>query len=124
MRDRAGLEGLGTLRVTVEVIDSVERSFGIRWALMPADARRRFECARIFLVALGDEAQRAYLDIVDGQPSTSVRLPDTLAAGEYAIEVDAYGSASWGDGRLEARGRSDSFTVAGESSASSGPVRR
>lgn len=107
MRYQAGLERLGALRVAVEFTDLGTLEIG--WVLVPADARRRFEYARIFLV--GDEPQRMYLDIVDGHPETSVRLPEALPDGEYAIEVDAYGSASWGDGRLEARGRSVAFTI-------------
>ncbi|WP_194814806.1 hypothetical protein [Nocardia sp. XZ_19_385] len=101
----------GQLRVTVEFTSTTTRSPTITWS--PADAiaaRSRFEYARIFLVAPGDP-QRTYLDIVDGKPSATVRLPDTVPPGEYVIEVDAYGSASWGDGRLEARGRSAPFPI-------------
>ncbi|MEV0296038.1 hypothetical protein [Nocardia sp. NPDC050710] len=125
MRDKAGLEGEAALRVTVEFADASCRSLDIGWSsAAPSAPHKKFEYARIFLVALGDEPRRMYLDIVDGRPRTSMRLPEALAVGEYAIEVDAYGSASWGDGRLEARGRSASFTVGvsvpGESSGGSG----
>ncbi|MGW0246898.1 hypothetical protein ACWDYH_09690 [Nocardia goodfellowii] len=109
MRDQSELAG--RLRVTIEAADPAHRSLLVRWT--PADAetaRSRFEYARLFVAAVGDP-QRAYLDIVDGKPSAAVRLPDTLAVGAYVIEVDAYGSASWGDGRLEARGRSDPFPI-------------
>jgi hypothetical protein len=109
VRYRAGLEGVTTLRVTVEFIDT--RSLGIRWSPVASGAHKKLEYARIFLVPPGSKSQRVYLAIVDGRPSTSVRLPEALADGEYAIEVDAYGSASWGDGRLDARGRSDSFVI-------------
>ncbi|MFC9997263.1 hypothetical protein [Nocardia sp. NPDC127526] len=108
MRHQAGLEQAATLRVAVEFTDS--RSLGITWS-PEAGTHKKFEYARIFLVALGDAAHRTYLDIVERHPWTSMRLPAALTAGDYAIEVDAYGSASWGDGRLEARGRSDSFHI-------------
>ncbi|MEV6338450.1 hypothetical protein AB0M12_27450 [Nocardia vinacea] len=112
MRYRAGLEGEATLRVAVEFTDTARRSLGITWSAANASAaRKKFEYARIFLVAFGGDPQRMYLDLVDRRPSATVQLPDDLADGEYAIEVDAYGSASWGDGRLDARGRSVSFTI-------------
>ncbi|MEV5839691.1 hypothetical protein [Nocardia sp. NPDC052112] len=112
MRNRAGLEGAATLRVAIEFADSARRSLGITWSAANASAaRKKFEYARIFLVALGGEPQRVYLDLVDRRPSASVQLPAELADGEYAIEVDAYGSASWGDGTLDARGRSVAFTI-------------
>ncbi|WP_063041434.1 hypothetical protein [Nocardia pseudovaccinii] len=112
MRYRSGLEGEATLRVAVEFTDTARRSLGITWSAANASAaRKKFEYARIFLVVLGGDPQRMYLDLVDRRPSASVRLPVDLADGEYAIEVDAYGSASWGDGRLDARGRSVSFTI-------------
>ena len=99
--------GEATLRVAVEFTDTARRSLDITWSA----ARKKFEYARIFLVPLGRDPQRIYLDLVDRRSSASVRLPTESADGEYAIEVDAYGSASWGDGRLEARGRSASFTI-------------
>ncbi|WP_067541132.1 hypothetical protein [Nocardia crassostreae] len=108
MRHQAGLEQAATLRVAVEFTDS--RSLGITWAPETA-AHKKFEYARIFLVALHEEPHRTYLDIVERHPWTSIQLPGTLAEGDYAIEVDAYGSASWGDGRLEARGRSGTFRI-------------
>ncbi|MVU81445.1 hypothetical protein GPX89_29915 [Nocardia sp. ET3-3] len=94
------------LRVTVEFDDAAHRSLRVGWT---PDAYRRFESARIFLV---DGADRTYLRLVDWQDRTSIQLPEALPAGSYAIDVDAYGSASWGDGHLDARGRSDCFTVA------------
>ncbi|QLY33166.1 hypothetical protein [Nocardia huaxiensis] len=112
MKDRTGLEDQVPLRVTVEFTDAVNRSLGVRWSpATEAGARKKFEYARIFLVELSDRPHRTYLDIVEHHPWTSVQLPPALAAGEYAIEIDAYGSASWGDGRLDAHGRSPSFTV-------------
>ncbi|MEU8899534.1 hypothetical protein [Nocardia sp. NPDC048505] len=108
MKHRAGLTG--HLRVTVEFHDAARRSLTVRWS--PDDeiaAGRRLEYARLFVVTRHE--LRMYLDIVDGTPWARVRLPDPLAVGEYSIEVDAYGSASWGDGRLAARGRSGSFPV-------------
>ncbi|WP_433601775.1 hypothetical protein ACQPXH_08740 [Nocardia sp. CA-135953] len=121
MRYRAGLEGEVTLRVAVEFIDAPCRSFGITWsAADAAAARKKFEYARIFLVALGGDPQRMYLALVDRRPWASVQLPADLADGEYAIEVDAYGSASWGDGRLDARGRSVSFMIGPDASGQQG----
>ncbi|MBL1074684.1 hypothetical protein JK358_09770 [Nocardia sp. 2] len=112
MRFHTELDGQVPLRVTVEFTDPVDRALGIRWSpATESAARRRFEYARVFLVALSEQPHRTYLDIVDGHPWTSLRLPAALAAGEYAIEIDAYGSASWGDGRLDAHGRSPSFTL-------------
>ncbi|WP_433199100.1 hypothetical protein ACQP1G_05845 [Nocardia sp. CA-107356] len=111
MRYRAGLEGEMTLRVGIEFTDAGCRSLGISWSPAAAGAHKKLEYARIFLVVLGTEPRRVYLAIVDRWPSTVVRLPESLADGACAIEVDAYGSASWGDGRLDARGRSASFTV-------------
>ncbi|MFI6869019.1 hypothetical protein [Nocardia sp. NPDC050406] len=110
MRHQVGLEALETLRVTIGSPDPATRSLDIQWSLAgPSAIRLRFEYARLFLITPGGE--RVYLDIVDGPPTASVRLPATAPDGEYALEVDAYGSASWGDGRLEARGRSASFTL-------------
>ncbi|MBF6177604.1 hypothetical protein [Nocardia otitidiscaviarum] len=104
MRERA----VAALRVTVAVTgrDTAE----ITWS--PAgDVRVKFEYARIFLVPLGTDATRRYLELVDGRRAAAVlRLP-ALPDGDYAIEVDAYGSASWGDGRLDGRGRSAAFTL-------------
>lgn len=111
MRYRAGLEGAATLRVTIEFGDVGGRSLGIEWSPVGAGAHKKLEYARIFLVPLGSEGRRGYMGIVDGRAWTSVRLPEALADGEYAIEVDAYGSASWGDGRLDAHGRSATFVV-------------
>ncbi|MEV6275647.1 hypothetical protein [Nocardia sp. NPDC051832] len=115
MRHQAELAG--RLRVTVEFTGDAGRSPTVSWS--PDDAvaaRSRFEYARIFVLALG-ASQRTYLDIVDGKSTATVRLPETRTAGQYVIEVDAYGSASWGDGRLEARGRSASFPIGGTESA-------
>ncbi|WP_330255805.1 hypothetical protein OG874_15270 [Nocardia sp. NBC_00565] len=108
VRDR--VEGVATLRVDVEFSDTLRRSLGVGWSFASA-APTELACARIFLVPLGGDPRRIYLDIVDRRSAMSVRLPEGLADGEYAIEVDAYGSASWGDGRLDARGRSASFTI-------------
>ncbi|MCU1642028.1 MAG: hypothetical protein JWN03_2303 [Nocardia sp.] len=102
-------EGERSLRVTLEFSDTAHRSLDVQWSA--ATACKKLEYARIFLVVLGDDPQRVYLNLVDTRPWASVRLPEALAEGEYAIEIDAYGSASWGDGRLDARGRSASFTV-------------
>ncbi|WP_433682695.1 hypothetical protein [Nocardia sp. CA-119907] len=110
MRYRAGPEGAATLRVAIEFSDAGCRSLDIEWSPLASGAHKKLEYARIFLVPLGSEG-RVYLGIVDGRASTSVRLPEGLAEGEYAIEVDGYGSASWGDGRLDARGRSATFVV-------------
>ncbi|MRH88177.1 hypothetical protein GFY24_12105 [Nocardia sp. SYP-A9097] len=111
MSYRAGLEGEARLRVTVEFGETTGE-LGISWAPASASAAHmNLEYARIFLVALGSGADRSYVELVDGHPRASVRLPETLSAGEYAIEVDGYGSASWGDGRLDARGRSAPFTI-------------
>ncbi|MFI6777495.1 hypothetical protein [Nocardia sp. NPDC050412] len=110
MRYQAGLAG--TLRVTVEFTDTARRLLDITWSAANASAaRKKFEYARIFLVTLCGDPERMYLDLVDRRPSASVQLPAELAEGAYAIEVDAYGSASWGDGRLDARGRSASFMI-------------
>ncbi|WP_433711166.1 hypothetical protein ACQP2U_33645 [Nocardia sp. CA-084685] len=110
MRYQAGVDA--TLRVTVDFTDTARRTLDISWSAANASAaRKKFEYARIFLVALDNDPQRMYLDLVDRRPSASVPLPAELTDGEYAIEVDAYGSASWGDGRLDARGRSASFTI-------------
>ncbi|MFC9894400.1 hypothetical protein ACFVMC_11955 [Nocardia sp. NPDC127579] len=102
-------EPASALRVTVEF--RADTSLTVRWA---ADATDRLEYARIFVVAPG-EPERMYLDTIDKNPYATLRLPDSLTAGQYAVEVDAYGSASWGDGRLEARGRSETFPI-GDSS--------
>jgi hypothetical protein len=99
--------GLAILQVDVEV-DS--RTVSVSWTATPPGSHKPYEYARIFLVALAGEV-RTYIDIVDGRHATALKLPETLADGEYAVEVDAYGSASWGDGRLEARGRSAAFTL-------------
>ncbi|WP_327141517.1 hypothetical protein [Nocardia sp. NBC_01327] len=109
---RAELEGTAALRVAIE-FTAAARSLAVSWAPDTASGARckKLEYARIFLVALGTEPQRTYLDIVDRHPATLLHLPEALPAGEYAIEIDAYGSASWGDGRLDARGRSASFAV-------------
>ncbi|MGW5571328.1 hypothetical protein ACWEVD_09010 [Nocardia thailandica] len=96
------------LEVTVEATPGT-RSVGVAWS--PEVARTRVEYARLFLVPLGTDLPRTYLELVDHRPDASVRLPETLAAGRYAIEVDAYGSSSWGDGRLEGRGRSAPFLL-------------
>ncbi|WP_433759451.1 hypothetical protein [Nocardia sp. CA-135398] len=113
MRYQTGLRGEAILRVAIEFTDTARRLLDITWSAANASAaRKKFEYARIFLVPLGGDPQRIYLDLVDRRPSASVQLPAELADGEYAIEVDAYGSASWGDGRLDARGRSASFTIA------------
>ncbi|WP_330178838.1 hypothetical protein OHB26_20180 [Nocardia sp. NBC_01503] len=115
---QAGLEGEARLRVTVE-FGEAPGELGVNWSPESATAAHmKLEYARIFLVALRAEAERTYVELVDGHPWASVRLPEALAAGEYAIEVDGYGGASWGDGRLDARGRSASFTVT--ASAASG----
>ncbi|WP_306359747.1 hypothetical protein [Nocardia sp. CC227C] len=113
MRERA----VATLRVTVAVTGGgmVE----VTWS--PAgDARVKFEYARIFLVPLDpapsdpvtpySAGPRRYLELVDGRSAAVLRLP-ALPDGDYAVEVDAYGSASWGDGRLDGRGRSAAFTL-------------
>ncbi|WP_157556842.1 hypothetical protein [Nocardia acidivorans] len=111
MSYQAGLEGEARLRVTVEFGETAGR-LGVGWAPESATAAHmKLEYARIFLVALGSGMERTYVELVDGHPWASVRLPETLAAGEYAIEVDGYAGASWGDGRLDARGRSAAFTV-------------
>ncbi|MEV0245776.1 hypothetical protein AB0H76_04195 [Nocardia sp. NPDC050712] len=107
MKHPSGLPG--RLHVTVEFTDATPPALTIAWA--PADAtaaRSRFEYARLFMIT-PHAADRRYLDIVDGKPTTTLHLPHPLTPGDYAIEVDAYGSASWGDGRLEARGRSTPF---------------
>ncbi|MEV6069101.1 hypothetical protein AB0L82_21340 [Nocardia sp. NPDC052001] len=109
---QAGLEGQARLRVTVE-FEADTREVGIGWSPASATAAHMtLEYARIFLVPLAIGAERTYLELVDGHPWATVRLPGTLPAGEYAIEVDGYGGASWGDGRLDARGRSLAFTIA------------
>ncbi|MFE3054197.1 hypothetical protein [Nocardia sp. NPDC059239] len=117
MKDRAGLGERSALRVTVDFTDAAHRSLGVGWSV-DAAAYRRFESARIFLVALGSRPCRTYLGLVDGQDRTSIQLPEALPAGAYAIDIDAYGSASWGDGRLDARGRSPVFTVEPEAAES------
>ncbi|MGW4120634.1 hypothetical protein [Nocardia sp. NPDC004711] len=119
MKDRAGFGEHSALRVTVDFADAAHRSLGVGWSV-DAAADRRFESARIFLVALGSRPCRTYLGLVDGQDRTSIRLPEALPAGAYAIDIDAYGSASWGDGRLDARGRSPVFTVDPEAAESAG----
>ncbi|MBY8856555.1 hypothetical protein K7711_08715 [Nocardia sp. CA2R105] len=106
MRDRVGRRE--TLRVVVDAADP--DVLDVRWApASESPSRKTFEYARVFLVGPGDT--RRYLDIVDRHASASVRLPAELIAGEYAIEIDAYAGASWGDGRLDARGRSATFTI-------------
>ncbi|MGV9662952.1 hypothetical protein ACWDUL_36620 [Nocardia niigatensis] len=119
MKDRAGLEERSVLRVTVDFADSAHRSLGVGWSV-DAAARRRFESARIFLVAFGSRPGRTYLGLVDRRDRTSIQLPEELPAGAYAVDIDAYGSASWGDGRLDARGRSPVFTVEPERAESAG----
>lgn len=99
------------LRVTVEFADGAHRSLRVCWS-SDTDSPR-FESARVFLIAVESPSPRTYLSLVDRLDRTSVQLPDDLPAGTYAIEVDAYGSASWGDGRLDARGRSPEFTLDG-----------
>ncbi|MEV6770059.1 hypothetical protein AB0N05_15685 [Nocardia sp. NPDC051030] len=112
VRHQAGLEEVAVLRVSIEFTDSEYRSVDISWSLSPeAAAHKRLECARVFLIALDGTPARTYLDIVDTHPRASVRLPGGLSPGEYAVEIDAYGSSSWGDGRLDAHGRSPSFTL-------------
>lgn len=112
MSHQADPEGEATLLVAIEFTDSAHRSMGISWSPgTAAAAHKKLECARIFVAPLGTQARRMYLDIVDGHPWAEVHLPATLPAGEYAIEVDGYGSSSWGDGRLEAHGRSAPFTI-------------
>lgn len=107
MRHEARGVGLAPL----EVVGSVQaRTLSVSWSATPPGSHKPYEYARIFLVALDTQA-RTYIDIVDGRHSTSLSLPEALPAGEYAIEVDAYGSASWGDGRLDGRGRSAPFTL-------------
>ncbi|WP_460717940.1 hypothetical protein [Nocardia heshunensis] len=98
------------LRVTVDFTDPGRRCLGVGWSVDSA-RDRVFESARIFLVALDARPHRTYLGLVDWRDRTSIQLPEALPAGSYAIDVDAYGSASWGDGRLDARGRSVAFTV-------------
>lgn len=97
------------MRVTVEFADGAHRSLRVHWS-SDADSPR-FESARVFLVALESPSPRTYLGLVDRQDRAAVQLPESLPAGTYAIEVDAYGSASWGDGRLDARGRSPEFSL-------------
>ncbi|MFE3797673.1 hypothetical protein [Nocardia tengchongensis] len=123
MKSRSGVEQRFVLGVTVDFTDPAHRSLRVRWTA-DAAASPRFESARIFLVALRSPSARTYLGLVDGLDRASVELPPTLAAGAYAIEIDAYGGASWGDGRLDARGRSAEFTVeAAEQSTGSGDQR-
>ncbi|MFF2556570.1 hypothetical protein ACFVUS_36570 [Nocardia sp. NPDC058058] len=110
MSDRAGLDGQARLRVTVEFGEH-SRELAIAWSLADIAAHLKLEYARIFLVPLETGADRSYLELIDGHPRATVLLPGTVPAGEYAIEVDGYGSASWGDGRLDARGRSAAFTI-------------
>ncbi len=108
VRDR--VEGREALRVLVgaagpDVLD-------VRWSPASESASHKvFRYARVFLVGPGEDVSRGYLGIVDRRAQTSVRLPAQLLAGEYAIEIDAYAGASWGDGRLDARGRSATFTI-------------
>ncbi|MGX1805368.1 hypothetical protein ACWIGI_06605 [Nocardia sp. NPDC055321] len=109
MNHRAELDGVAGLLVAIEFADAAHREIGVRWS--PANAHKKLEYARIFLVPVTPEPERVYLELVDTLPYGSVTLPESLPAGEYAIEVDAYGSASWGDGRLDAHGRSACFTV-------------
>ncbi|WP_157762404.1 hypothetical protein [Nocardia yamanashiensis] len=112
MRHDAGVEGVAALAVSVEFAAGGRGEVGVRWTAATASGvRKKFECARIFLVPLEDEAERVYLGIIDGRSSASMVVPDGLRAGEYAVEVDAYESASWGDGRLDARGRSEFITI-------------
>ncbi|MFE3192640.1 hypothetical protein ACFXHA_26775 [Nocardia sp. NPDC059240] len=108
MKER--VEERSALRVIVDFADSVHRNLGVSWRVDTAQSRI-FESARIFLVALDAGPHRTYLGLVDWLDRTSIELPEALPAGSYAIDVDAYGSASWGDGRLDARGRSVAFTV-------------
>ena len=108
MRHEARGVGLAPLEVALESVEG--RSLRVSWTATPPGSHKPYEYARVFLVALDDD-KRTYIDIVDGRHATSLSLPETLVDGEYAIEVDAYGSASWGDGRMEARGRSAAFTV-------------
>ncbi|MGW2662429.1 hypothetical protein ACWCW7_15815 [Nocardia tengchongensis] len=110
VKSRSGVEQRFVLDVTVDFADPVHRSLRVRWIADAAESPR-FESARIFLVALRSPSARTYLGLVDGVDRASVELPPALSAGVYAIEIDAYGSASWGDGRLDARGRSAEFTV-------------
>ncbi|MGW4243455.1 hypothetical protein [Nocardia sp. NPDC004722] len=110
MRERAGVEERSALLVTVDFADPEHRSLGVTW-LEEAAAHRIFESARLFLVALDTPSRRSYLGLVDWRDRTTIELPEAVAAGCYAVDVDAYGSASWGDGRLDARGRSAAFTV-------------
>ncbi len=106
VRDRVGRRE--TLRVVVDAADP--DVLDVRWSPASESASHKtFGYARVFLVEPGDA--RRYLDIVDRQAFASVRLPAELIAGEYAIEIDAYAGASWGDGRLDARGRSATFTI-------------
>ncbi len=84
----------------------------VRWSPASESASHKaFQYARVFLVGPGESGSRRYLDLVDRRAQASVRLPAELIAGEYAIEIDAYAGASWGDGRLDARGRSATFTI-------------
>ncbi|MFE6864867.1 hypothetical protein [Nocardia sp. NPDC057668] len=110
MGHRAELDGVAGLLVAIEFADDAHRALGVRWS-PAAPAHKKLEYARVFLVPVTPEPERVYLELVDGLPRASVSLPESLPAGEYVIEVDAYGSASWGDGRLDAHGRSACFTV-------------
>ncbi|WP_157535261.1 hypothetical protein [Nocardia inohanensis] len=112
MRHEAGVEGVAALSVSVEFAAGGRGEVGVSWSAATASGvRKKFECARIFLVPLGGAAERVYLGIVDGLPRASVPVPEAIGPGEWAVEVDAYESASWGDGRLDARGRSEFFTI-------------
>ncbi|NMN95816.1 hypothetical protein [Antrihabitans stalactiti] len=108
MRHEARGVGLAPLEVVVESVEG--RTLSVSWSATPPGSHKPYEYARIFVVAL-DSQVRTYIDIVDGRHATSLSVSDTLGAGDYAVEVDAYGSASWGDGRLEGRGRSAPFTL-------------
>ncbi|WP_405484507.1 hypothetical protein [Nocardia sp. NBC_00511] len=112
MRFRSGITGELALWVGVEFTDADRRSLDVAWRLADPAAHKKFEYARLFLVTFTPQPQRAYLELIDGRAGTSLRLPEDLPAGDYAIDVDAYGSASWGDGKLDARGRSVVFGVA------------
>ncbi|MQY24088.1 hypothetical protein [Nocardia macrotermitis] len=101
----------GTREVLRVVIDTADPDvLDVRWSPASETASHKiFEYARVFLIE--PDSARRYLDLVDGRAQASVRLPADLPPGEYAIEIDAYAGASWGDGKLDARGRSASFTV-------------
>lgn len=111
MSERAGRPEL--LRVVVEPGDpDAPAVLDVHWSSASEPASHKaFEYARVFLVLPGDVAARRYLTLVEGRARASVRVPAGTAAGEYAIEIDAYAGASWGDGRLDAHGRSATFTI-------------